>query len=133
MFQDEFLAAISTFLWCKGRVEPLDSGRDIAQEDCQMLQKYAVCPEHLSATLMFRTAAGLVSLHTYGQTLLEIAGKTHLGGQLHVSGQVPGSGVCQYSYNSNATNDVRALLRSAYRLTDHLSHKVPSGSCGACR
>ena len=85
-----------TCFQCKGRVEPLDSGLGrCTKEDCQMLQKYAVCPEHqsaslvprplprlylaavekvwaeawergyLSATLMFRTAAGLVSLHTF--------------------------------------------------------------------
>ena len=58
-----------TCLRCKGRVEPLDLGLGrCAKEDCQMFQKYAVCPEHLSATLMFMTAPGL---HTYGQTLLE--------------------------------------------------------------
>ena len=56
-----------TCLRCKGRVEPLDLGLGrCAKKDCQMLQKYAVCPEHLSATLMFMTAPGLVSLHTYG-------------------------------------------------------------------
>ena len=63
-----------TCLRCKGRVEPLDLGLGrCAKEGCQMLQKYAVCPEHLFATLMFMTAPGVVSLHTYGQTLLEIA------------------------------------------------------------
>jgi len=53
---------------CKGRVEPLDSGLErCTKEDCQMLQKYAVCPEHLSATLMFMTAAGF-SVPTHIQT-----------------------------------------------------------------
>ena len=34
-----------TCLRCKGRVEPLDLGLGrCAKEDCQMLQKYAVCP-----------------------------------------------------------------------------------------
>jgi len=39
-----------------------------------MFQKYAVCPEHLSATLMFMTAAGF-SVPTHIQTLLEISGE----------------------------------------------------------
>ena len=40
-------------LRCKARVEPLDSGLgQCSKKDCQMLQKYDVCPEHLSAKLM---------------------------------------------------------------------------------
>ena len=60
-------------LCCKARVEPLDSGLGrCSKEDCQMLQKYDVCPEHLSAKIMLLSVSGLVSL--YGQNLLEMAG-----------------------------------------------------------
>ena len=56
-------------LRCKARVEPLDSGLGrCSKKDCQMLQKYDVCPEHLSAKLMLSSVSGLVSLHVYGQT-----------------------------------------------------------------
>ena len=41
-------------LVCKARVEPLESGFGrCSKHECQMLQKYNVCPEHLYAKLMF--------------------------------------------------------------------------------
>ena len=62
-------------LRCKARVEPLDSGLGrCSKEDCQMLQKYDVCPEHLFTKLMLSSVSGLVSMHVYGQILLEMAG-----------------------------------------------------------
>ena len=58
-------------LRCKARVEPLDSGLGrCSKEDCQMLQKYDVCPEHLYAKLMLSSVSGLVSLYVYGPNSL---------------------------------------------------------------
>ena len=39
-----------------------------------MLQKYDVCPEHLSAKLMFRSKLNVFSLYAYGQTVKDLAG-----------------------------------------------------------
>ena len=47
---------------------------DNAQRKIVKCSKYDVCPEHLSAKIMLSSVSGLVSLHVYGQNLLEMAG-----------------------------------------------------------
>ena len=38
-----------------------------------MLQRYNVCPDQLSAKLLFSTETGMVSLFAYGKTVLALA------------------------------------------------------------
>ena len=61
-------------LRCKARVEPanLPLGR-CSKDECQMLQRYNVCPDQLSAKLLFSTETGMVSLFAYGKTVLALA------------------------------------------------------------
>ena len=56
-------------------MEPLESGLGrCSKEECQMLQKYDVCPEQSFAKLMFKSGLRLLSLNVHGKTLKELAG-----------------------------------------------------------
>ena len=43
-----------------------------SRDDCQMLQRYDVCPEQLSAKLLFKSGSTFIPLHAYGKILLDI-------------------------------------------------------------
>ncbi len=63
-------------LSCKARVEPVMEGLGrCSKEDCQMLQKYDVCPEQVQAKLMFVSESKFISLYVYGKLLLDLAGR----------------------------------------------------------
>ena len=60
-------------LRCKARVEPCSSTTaTCSRDDCQMLQRYDVCPEQLSAKLLFKSGSTFIPLHAYGKILLDI-------------------------------------------------------------
>ena len=59
---------------CKARVEPSNAafGR-CSRQECAMLQRFNVCPENLSAGLLFMSDSNDVSLYAYGQTVRDLA------------------------------------------------------------
>ena len=73
-------------LRCKVRVEPqpLDSGCGrCSKENCQMLQKYDVCPDQFYAKLMLLSKSSFVSLYEYGKALAGAEGSEVTEEMLH--------------------------------------------------
>ena len=66
----KYLNKYRSCMRCKARVEPCNAvlGR-CSKEDCTMLQKYTACLEHITAKVLFKSAADVVSLYAHGQTV----------------------------------------------------------------
>lgn len=61
-------------LRCSARVEPFASpmGR-CTKSECAMIQRYDVCPEQLSAKMLFMANSKIHSLNAYGKVVKELA------------------------------------------------------------
>ena len=89
-------------LRCKARVEPGCSnlGR-CSKPDCEMLQRYDVCPDYVSAQLLFSCGsdATILSLFAHNKVLLEMAGvaNTEITEELLLS--LPSFAIIKYNNN----------------------------------
>lgn len=67
-------------LQCNARVEPPSNQQNLvrcSKADCNMLQRYDVCQQCVSAKLMFKTSKKTISLFASNKLLLDMAGVTN--------------------------------------------------------
>ena len=64
-------------LRCKARVEPCNPPfARCSKEDCQMFQRYDICPSQISAKLLVMVNSSFLTFFAYGKTVLDLAGCT---------------------------------------------------------
>ena len=65
-------------LRCSARVEPSSSStlRRCTKSECAMLQRYDICPDQLSAKMLFMADSKLHSITAYGKNVKDLARAT---------------------------------------------------------